>query len=172
MYLLIVIYHSSIIKSNWDESKPVADNLSKMGLVVDPNKIMGLPKPYEGLGLPAPMDIDSEGNLIKKSKKRKSKKKKEVVDTSVVQSLKEEAEKEVPKNYNLSPEMAKFAVYMIEKHGEDYEAMQRDKKNIYQLSGGVIKKTIKQFLKIPSNVYSYEKAKEIARKAIEEEMSD
>ena len=50
--------------------------------------------------------------------------------------------------------------------------MQRDKKNVYQLSAGVIRKTIKQFLKIPTNVASYEKAKEFAEKAIQEEMSE
>lgn len=136
-----------------------------MGLVVDPNKVIGMPKPYEGLGLPDPMDVDSVSSRGKKKKNKK----KEDSDTPVVESLKEAAAKEPPKKFNLSPEMAKFAVYMIEKHGEDYEAMQRDKKNIYQLSGGVIKKTIKQFLKIPSNVNSYNKAKELAEKAIEEE---
>lgn len=147
----------------------MADNLSKMGLVVDPNKLIGLPKPYEGLGLPAPMDVEDASD---KPKKKKNKKKKEAIDTTVVKSLEEEAAKETSKNYNLSPEMAKFAVYMIEKHGEDYDAMQRDKKNVYQLSAGVIKKTIKQFLKIPSNVNSYEKAKELAQNAIENEMSE
>lgn len=164
-----MLCYSAIIKSNWDESKPVADNLSKMGLVVDPNKIIGIPKPYEGLGLPAPMDIENHSS---KGKKKGNKKKKEQNENPVVKTLEEEAAKEPPKNFNLSPEMSKFAVYMIEKHGDDYEAMQRDKKNIYQLSAGVIKKTIRQFLKIPTNVNSYEKAKELAQKAIEEEMSE
>ena len=48
---------------------------------------------------------------------------------------------------------------MIEKYGDDYESMSRDKMNHYQESPGQIRAKIKKFLLIESHRRVYEMAK-------------
>ena len=62
-------------------------------------------------------------------------------------SLTEESDaKKEKKPIKLGTEVSKFVVYMMEKHGDDFDRMQRDKKNVYQYSAGQIKGLIKKFL--------------------------
>src|SRR5437016_3954213 len=100
--------------------------MEQMGLVYDPNKIIGLPKQrYKGLGLPDPQemeevnDIDEVLELGKKKKEAKKKTKKHVVE-----QLEKEASIQPPKSFKFGPEISKFIVKMIEKHGADFQAMQ------------------------------------------------
>ncbi|GIY85713.1 nucleolar protein 16 [Caerostris extrusa] len=72
-----------------------------------------------------------------------------------------EAEANVPpaKTLKLPTEPMKFCVYMIEKYGDDYEAMTRDPKNYYQCTAAQIRKKIKKFKSIPSQWNAYLRAK-------------
>ena len=140
------------MRSQWDDHKTVKQNLQDMGLAYDPNKILSVPSTRNNLGLPSLelMDIDH---------KPSSKKGKKLVD-----DLQEDAEKSSKKKkktpIKLGTEVSKFVVYMMEKHGDDFEAMQRDKKNIYQYSAGQIKGLIKKFLSNPINRNAYMRAQE------------
>lgn len=142
-----------------------------MGLVYDPNKIIGLPKPYKGLGLPDPqemeeVDVNDIDEILQLGKKKKEEKKK--TKKHVVEQLEKEASIQPPKLFKFGPEVSKFIVKMIEKHGADFQAMQRDSANRYQYSAGQIRSLIKKFMNIPTNRRAYER---VVQNAEQEEMS-
>lgn len=89
-----------------------------LGIVEDPNKVIG-------------------------SKKKVTK---QVVKKS---SLELEAEKNVPKKrFKFSKRMCDELEYYVNKYGDDYQAMARDKKNIYQDSPGQLRYKISKHLKL------------------------
>jgi Ribosome biogenesis protein Nop16 len=145
--------------------------MEQMGLLYDPNKIIGLPKPYKGLGLPDPQemeevavnDMDGILQLGKQKKEVKTKTKKHVVE-----QLEAEASIQPPKLFKFGPEISKFIVKMIGKHGADLQAMQRDSANRYQYSAGQIRSLIKKFINIPTNRRAYQR---VVQSAAQEGMS-
>lgn len=79
-----------------------------MGLVADANKTLGIPKSAEEMGLPVEME-EQVAYHVDAAKAE-----------NVIGQLEKEANKPPPKNFKFGTESAKFIVYMIEKHGEDY----------------------------------------------------
>lgn len=92
---------------------------------------------YKDLGLAA------DPNKIRK-KKSKSK----PIVSEHVKSLEREANAPTKKKFKFGKEMCKELEYYIEKYADNYEAMARDKKNIYQDSPGQLRYKIKKYIKI------------------------
>lgn len=92
--------------------------LYENGLVADPNKTIG---------------------KNRREKKYKSK---------VVKKLEREANRPVKKRFKFSKVMCEELESYIEQYGDDYEAMARDKKNIYQDSPGQLRYKILKFKKL------------------------
>lgn len=76
------------------------------------------------------------------------KKKVRVQPSKYVQDLEKEATKPQKKRFKFGKEMCKELEYYINKYGDDYQAMARDKKNIYQDSPGQLRYKIKKYIKI------------------------
>lgn len=92
----------------------------EVGLVEDPNKVIGIKKRYP---------------------------KKQVI-SEFVQELERKANKPQKKNFKFGKVMCAELEYYINKYEDDYEAMARDKKNIYQDSPGQLRYKIKKYIKI------------------------
>lgn len=95
----------------------------ELGLAEDPNKIIG-------------------------KKKKKQNKKSQQPSSKFVRELEEQANKPVKKNFKFSKVMCEELEYYINKYSDDYQAMARDKKNVYQDSPGQLRYKIKKYLKI------------------------
>lgn len=89
-----------------------------VGLVEDPNKTIG-----------------KKSNVKPKQSK-------------MVQDLEEAANRERKKKFKFGKEMVKEITYYIAKYSDDYDAMARDKRNIYQDSAGQLRAKIKKYLAI------------------------
>jgi hypothetical protein len=156
------------MREQWESGKSVAKNMKEMGLGLNPNSLFPIPKPITQLGYASdaletvPLPKNNKKGLKKKGKKGKEPET-EVEDpkAEVVKKLEKEASIEVPKNFKFGPEVVKFCVYLMEKYGEDYEAMARDTKNYYQESPGQIRTKIKKMKRIPVNWNAYLRAKEM-----------
>lgn len=101
---------------------------------------------YKDVGL-----IADPNKLFSQRKKRKpiaKKQKKEQEPSEFVRKLEKEASKPVKKKFKFSKVMCDDLEYYINKYGEDYESMARDKKNIYQDSPGQLRYKIKKYIKI------------------------
>lgn len=96
-----------------------------VGLATDPNKVIGK----------------------KKKKQRKGPK----PTSDFVRELEEKANKPQKKRFKFGKVMCEELEYYIEKYADDYQAMARDKKNIYQDSPGQLKYKINKYIKIHKN---------------------
>jgi len=124
------------IKKEWKSKLSAKQNLKSMGLAYDSNKALPIVPPKSG-------DTD----------------KVEKEPTSVVAELVEEAN--VPRNgtMRIPKEKVKWIEYLLDKYGEDYEAMVFDKNNHYQETAAQLRQKIKQFKKRPAYLVPYLKAR-------------
>lgn len=173
-----------IIRNAWDQKKSLKNNMKNMGLSEDPNRLLSEPKFYEKFKNVNKEDDYSNNialrlhQMLKQKQSRSNKLKKlnqfdvEMIDSdnnkekTVAEKLSEMAEKPRNKNFRFGPDQVKFCIYMIEKYGDDYEGMARDKINYYQESAGQIRAKINKFLKIPTNRNVYEKVKQLCNEKL------
>lgn len=152
------------MKLNWDEKRTTAENMLSMGLVGDVNALLPIPKSYRCMGLPEPDELMPEAEpdvmqqLLAMGKKKKQSGGKED-KRHVAASLQDEAQRPQAKNFKFGPQLSKFIVLMIEKHGSDFEKMAMDRANRYQYAAGEIKRMVKRFVATPGLRQAYERAK-------------
>lgn len=103
------------------KSKKLHTIYKDVGIVEDPNKVIGIKKNYQ---------------LRKKQ------------PSKFVEELEKEANKPQKKKFKFGKVMCEELEYYINKYGDDYQAMARDKKNIYQDSPGQIRYKINKYIKI------------------------
>nr|CAG4643621.1 EOG090X0IKC [Ilyocryptus agilis] len=118
------------IKNEWKCSLSASQNLKVMGLVYDANK-----------------EIPAEPKeTIDKAPKPA---------TKVVKEL--QAESTAPRNgtVKLPGQKVRWIEYLLDKYGEDYEAMARDSQNHYQETAAQLRQKIKQFKKRPAYLITY-----------------
>jgi len=125
------------IKSAWDKTKSVNKNLQDMGICADPNKAF---KVKQSMREEATLETEQPGSFSKEH---------------VVKALEEEASRPAAKTNKLSEPDVQFCTYMLDKHGDDYKAMARDRKNHYQETPKQIKKKINMFKNTPSQYGEY-----------------
>lgn len=125
--------------------KPLAKNRETIKFIKE-----GAKKPkkfYQDVGL-----VEDPNKSIGKKKRASAKKPKQV--SKFVEELEAKANKPQKKKFKFGKVMCAELEYYIQKYGDNYEAMARDKKNIYQDSPGQLKYKINKYTKIhkPSQV--------------------
>ncbi|XP_071947974.1 nucleolar protein 16-like [Antedon mediterranea] len=147
------------IKKNWDPKKTVKNNMKDMGLSYDPNESVPMPKTKDVM---KPKHLKESEQMDVDNQQMRKKKKTDPTKLHVVEELEDISKLPTnPKNtIRLSVPVVQRCVYMLDKYGEDYKAMARDKKNYYQETPKQIKQTINLFKKIPSQYNEYLKSKE------------
>lgn len=174
-----------VIRSAWDRKKSLRGNMANMGLSHDPNALFSkeerlkkaeeLAKERQLLKKEQPIVQSITAKVHQKLLRQKAKKSKKAGDVEenddvVMKDAKETvadklaqqvAATPAARNFRFGPDNVKFCAYMIEKYGEDYQAMVRDKVNVYQESAGQIRAKIKRFLTIPEHQRVFQMAKEL-----------
>merc|ERR1712059_56911 len=98
--------------------------------------------------------------------------------TEVVAKLEEEAKFEAKQTFRFTPTQVQLITYMMDKHGEDWEAMARDPKNHYQETSAKLRGMIRKFISIPEHYVVYCKQKGLIEPSVkpmeveEEEQED
>ncbi|GAO50647.1 hypothetical protein SAICODRAFT_26486 [Saitoella complicata NRRL Y-17804] len=157
----VPIKGSEIIAANWDKKFTLKQNYARLGLVATPNPLSG---GSEKLNPPKKLDVEKEKSKLKANEaiiERDEagnvvniiygKAPLEDMDiepveakTEVVKQLEEQASKAVKATRVVSENEEKWLQALVDKHGDDYEAMFRDRKlNTMQNSAGQIKRKIK-----------------------------
>ena len=83
-----------------------------------------------------------------------------VASSEVVKRLEAEAlEAEINRksNFRFTSEQVKWITYCLDKHGEDFKAMARDPKNIWQETPKQIRQKVLKFVSIPEQFAVYAK---------------
>ena len=141
---------TDLAKNNWDGNKPVKQNLAAMGLAADANQIS---------------KIQSTAKQL--AKKRKDFSSADAADedvaeagtsSEVVQQLEAEvASFEAKQTFRFGEEDVRFFVLMLDRHGDDFKAMARDPKNLFQLTPKQLRTKITKFMSIPEQFAPYAK---------------
>ncbi|KHN86130.1 Nucleolar protein 16 [Toxocara canis] len=148
---------SKEILNEWIKNKTLKQNLESMGLVYDANKAIPIQQEEN-----EEMDIEeaSAQGSIKEQKERLRKKKYGGVNVDrakaarVINALEREVKREEKRlskgrQYRLLQQDIDFCLYMIQRHGDDYESMARDAKNLYQDTPKQIQRKIRIFKQSP-----------------------
>lgn len=110
------------------KAKKLKSIYNELGLVDDPNKVIGL------------------------RKRNKNKNKKTTTTSKYVEELEKKANKPTKKKFKFGKKMCEELDYYIDTYKDNYEAMARDEKNIYQDSPGQLRYKIIKYLKIHKRV--------------------
>lgn len=131
------------IRKAWNPKRPLNYNMKAMGLSMNPNVTLKIPTVKE--------------LIMGEAKKEEGKQK--VVQSTVIAELEAEASIDQAKTLQLSEPEIRYCVYMLEKYGDDYKAMAKDRRNYYQDTPKQIKRKIKSFKNTPAQYDAYLKLK-------------
>jgi len=136
------------IKAAWDSTKTVKQNLKDFGLAFNPNDVIPVKKG------PQPTMIPEDEVVFLNPKKPKP----EVVEEMVTEAS--YGEKEI--GHELPIEDLKFVTHMILTHKDNYKAMARDRKNVYQLTPKQLRNKVRQFKRTRTQYQEFLKANNLA----------
>lgn len=144
-----------IVKKAWDEHKSIKENLTSMGLSYDPNSTLKIPTPKELL----------EPFLTEGKKENTPEMALSVpIKAHVAEELEVEAKAPRVKKFELPKGQVMYLSYLIDKYGDDFKAMSKDSKNIYQETWKQIRNKIRTFQNIPSQWEAYMAGRSDAQK--------
>uniref|UniRef100_A0A1B6FB25 Nucleolar protein 16 n=1 Tax=Cuerna arida TaxID=1464854 RepID=A0A1B6FB25_9HEMI len=130
------------VKNAWNVKQSVKRNLKNMGLAYDANIAQSI----------------SSNKLIKTEHVKPNERGPEKLH--VVTELEEDAHAPRERRFALPNSQVQWVTYLMDKYGEDYEAMARDKKNYYQETWQQIRRKIKLFKGVPEQYNQYLASKE------------
>ncbi|CAL8069505.1 unnamed protein product [Calicophoron daubneyi] len=119
-----------IIKSAWNHEVSMKSNFDRLGISYDPNNVLKISSRSFFKG-----EADKIPRLHKK--------------TRVVEALEEAAKHAKVKPIYVSEDDQLFCMYNLEMHGDDFLAMSRDPKNMYQLTPKQLEHSIAKFKQTP-----------------------
>nr|CAG4646705.1 EOG090X0IKC [Macrothrix elegans] len=120
------------IREEWQIQMSVKQNLNNMGLLCNANEVL-------------PIGSEKEG-LPTNTKKKK---------TRVIKKLEEEAYRPRDGTLKIPKQTVNWIEYLLDKYGDDFEAMARDKNNHYQETPAQLRKKIKDYVKRPAYMVKY-----------------
>nr|XP_022904110.1 nucleolar protein 16 [Onthophagus taurus] len=147
------------IKNAWDNKKSIQTNLKEMGLSYDPNVTLGVPNFKKTL---KSQIVVEEGDWIEEEIKESVVPSKQYVVEKIIEDAKAPREK----LFRLPKGQVEYVTYFMDKYGDDYKAMARDKKNYYQDTWKQIRAKIKRFVSIPEQYGAYLKSKGLSEDEI------
>ncbi|XP_012536900.1 nucleolar protein 16 [Monomorium pharaonis] len=135
------------IKEEWTNKKSTRANLRDMGLAYDANESVQIPNVNREMLEEAKKKVTENEDLSDHEKDKEM----SVTARKGYVAEKLEAEAKAPRErlLRLPNGQVQFLTYLIQKYGEDYEAMSRDKKNHDQLTWKQIRAKVKMFKGIP-----------------------
>nr|XP_023017858.1 nucleolar protein 16 [Leptinotarsa decemlineata] len=135
------------VKNAWEKQKSVQTNLKQMGLSYDPNQTIKIPNKKKELiclgGGTENWDRTSVEEPIVLSK------------SYVAESLENDAKAPRERRFNLPKGQLERLSYLMKAYGNDYKAMERDKKNYNQETWKQIRQKIKRFISIAEKNNKY-----------------
>ncbi|KAL3990679.1 Ribosome biogenesis protein Nop16 family protein [Acanthocheilonema viteae] len=134
----------------WDKNATIKQNMKAMGLAYDSNKLFSLRaninNQCEKMDTGDPKLHGSiKSQMLKTKPASEESKIMNVIATLEKEVEEEEMRQKKGRGYRLLARDIEFCAYMIERHGEDYEKMSHDARNIYQDTPKQIQRKIRIF---------------------------
>ena len=142
---------NDVMKELWNPKESIKTNLESMGVAFDANKVLDKKSTKQQF---IEKIQDQNPNKIP-PQEIASKKSSEVVKRLEAEVLEAEANKKA--NFRFTGEQVKWITYCLDKHGDDFKAMARDPKNIWQETPKQIRQKVLKFVSIPEQFAVYAK---------------
>lgn len=142
---------NDVMKELWNPKESIKTNLESMGVAFDANKVLDKKSTKQQF---IEKIQDQDPNNIP-AQEIASKKSSEVVKRLEAEALEAEANKKA--NFRFTGEQVKWITYCLDKHGDDFKAMARDPKNIWQETPKQIRQKVLKFVNIPEQFAVYAK---------------
>ncbi|CAB3373140.1 nucleolar protein 16 [Cloeon dipterum] len=159
------------IKEAWDSTRSVNVNLRQMGLSSDPNVALGLPNSKKKLAEARQFNLEEKVPKKKKSAPVED----PFPKLAIAERLERESKERKRKTLRLSTMQVDKCAYYIEKYGNDYKAMTRDKMNYDQNTWKQLRAQIKKFMECKEQWDEYWKSRDMEapeRTVVKEAMED
>lgn len=143
------------IKDAWEVKQSIKGNLKEMGLVYDPNEVIKIRDPKDSILDGISNEVVATANFSEEDLVDE----KQPTKIHVAEELEREAKAPRERMFKLPKGQVQFVTSMMDKYGDDYKAMSRDKKNYYQLTWRQIRAKINTFKNIPEQYAEYLVAK-------------
>uniref|UniRef100_A0A069DNX5 Nucleolar protein 16 n=1 Tax=Panstrongylus megistus TaxID=65343 RepID=A0A069DNX5_9HEMI len=146
------------LKKEWDNTKAPKQNMLEMGLSIDANETLKLPP-----NKPLNMELDEEEPP-----------KPLIADkTYVAKNMELDAKAPRQKNFRLPNSQVEWLTKLLDKYGEDYKAMVKDRKlNCFQETWKQLRHKINRFKSIPEQYGEYLEKKETEKLEMESSNSN
>ncbi|XP_076231950.1 nucleolar protein 16 [Calliopsis andreniformis] len=146
------------LKQSWEVTKSTRTNLYDMGLAYNPNEILKIPNAKKEVIQDAKRKVIDSENMSESEEEEVIK---EPTKGHIAKKLLAEAKTPRQRLLRLPNNQVHFLTYLMDKYGEDYKAMARDKKNYNQLTWKQIRAKIKMFKGIPEQYNEYLQSKNV-----------
>lgn len=135
------------MKEQWNHKESIKNNLESMGIAFDANKVIKQKSKKQDLieKVTGTVEDQSSGSAPAS----------QVVEKLEAQVAEAEANKK--SNFRFTKEQVKWITYCLDKHGDDFKAMAKDPKNIWQETPKQIKQKVLKFIQIPEQFAVYAK---------------
>lgn len=163
MFILTILYCSKEIKNAWEYKKSIQANFEDMGLSFDPNKTLQIPNNKKPFKTSTESNKNNEWQVEELENETVPKK------VYVAQALEQDARATRVKLFRLPKGQVEWITYLMDKYGNDYKAMARDKKNYNQETWKQLRAKIKRFKSIPEQYSKYLEAKGLTKDQIDED---
>lgn len=138
------------MKELWDPTDSVKNNMMKMGVAFDANKAMSHQGTKAILIARAKKCADFPDEPIEENS----------IQSEVIKRLEDEAaeaEANLKPTFRFTREQCRWITYCLDKHGDDFKAMAKDAKNIWQETPKQIRQKVLKFISIPEQFTPYAK---------------
>ncbi|XP_033214532.1 uncharacterized protein LOC117171387 [Belonocnema kinseyi] len=139
------------IKDAWEKKKSIRGNLLDMGLAYDPNEALKIPNSKREALERVENEVMATVNFSEEDFEAEIRAPK----GHVAENLEKDARAPRERMFKLPKTQVLFVTSMMDKYGDDYKAMARDKKNYYQMTWRQIRAKINTFKNIPEQYAEY-----------------
>jgi len=144
-----------VLKNEWDTARPVKHNLESMGLVFDANSAIKTKSTKRKFVENLTKGVNAEEDDVTPPSEDSSNET-EIEESDVVVKLRDEAEKSGKRSkFRLPAEDVRWVTKMMDRHGDDFAAMERDPDNIFQLTANKIRRRVTKFISVPEQFEPY-----------------
>ncbi|KAL3276205.1 hypothetical protein HHI36_020923 [Cryptolaemus montrouzieri] len=144
-----------VVSDEWEKHKSTQRNLMEMGLSYDPNQTVKITHVKKNKPISSKIKKDFEWTVEEEIPVEEIPCSKKIV----AQKLLEDAKAPRVKMLRLPGSVVEWVTYLMDKYGNDYKSMARDKKNCNQETWKQIRQKIKLFKSIPEHYSEYLKSR-------------
>uniref|UniRef100_A0A182NL28 Nucleolar protein 16 n=1 Tax=Anopheles dirus TaxID=7168 RepID=A0A182NL28_9DIPT len=136
------------IRAAYDHKKRAAQNIRDMGLVYDVNRAIPMPNRKRDM---VQMEKEMAGMKVFAGKRTAP----HAPKKHVAEQLEQDANEFAGTRFRMARSMVRFITGMIDRHGFNYAAMVRDRRNYEQFTWRQYRSKIRRFLRIPEQCTPY-----------------